>query len=83
MSGAAKAKRRTGLAPLSELRAERLRAALTLFAVAEASGICSSYRLSIIERGLDEPTPEELAKLHEAIARLANRRMLLDQEPNA
>ncbi len=74
MSVATKAKRRTGLAPLSELRAERLRHALTLFSVAQASGICSSYRLSIIERELDEPTPEELAKIREAIARLAEER---------
>ena len=73
MSIAAKTNRRSGLAPLSELRAERLRVAQTLFSVAQESGI-SSYRLSIIERGLDEPTPEEIAKLREAIARLARER---------
>jgi transcriptional regulator with XRE-family HTH domain len=59
------------------LRAERLSTelspALTLFEVAQASGI-SSYRLSIIERELGEPTPEELVKIREAIARLASER---------
>lgn len=64
---------RRSFAPLTELRAERLRHALTLFAVAEASGICSN-RVSIIERALDDPTAEELAKLHEAIERLARER---------
>ena len=43
------------------------------FRVAQASGL-SSYRLSILERGLDEPTPEELARIREAIARLAEER---------
>jgi transcriptional regulator with XRE-family HTH domain len=73
MSIAAKANKRSGLAPLGELRTERLRHALTLFAVSQAAGI-SSYRVSIIERALDEPTGEELTKLHEAIARLAEER---------
>ena len=63
-------RRRRAFAPLTELRAERLRQALTLFEVSQASGICS-YRVSLIERALDEPTAEELTKLHEAIARLA------------
>jgi|GEM_PF-5312589 len=72
MSIAAKTnRRRSGLTPLTGLREERLHYGFTLFAVAQASEICSSYRLSIIERGLDEATPEELAKIREAIARLA------------
>ncbi len=63
-------RRRRSFAPLTELRAERLRHALTLFEIAQASGICS-WRVSIIERALDQPTAEELAKLREAIGRLA------------
>jgi transcriptional regulator with XRE-family HTH domain len=77
MSAAVKPnRRRRSFAPLkTEIRAERLRQDLTLIAVSEASGI-SSYRVSIIERALDEPTAEELAKLREAIARLAKERSL-------
>ncbi len=67
-------RRRRSFAPLkTEIRGERLRHDLTLIAVSEASGI-SSYRVSIIERALAEPTAEELAKLHEAIARLSAER---------
>jgi len=46
-------RRRRAFAPLTELRAERLRQALTLFEVSQASGICS-YRVSLIERALDD-----------------------------
>jgi transcriptional regulator with XRE-family HTH domain len=66
-------RRKRAFAPLSELRAERLRHALTLFELSLASGI-SSYRVSIIERGLDDATPEELSRIREAIARLAQER---------
>jgi transcriptional regulator with XRE-family HTH domain len=66
-------RRRRSFAPLTELRAERLRQALTLFEVAQAAGL-STHRASILERALDEPSPEELAKLHEAIKRLAEER---------
>ncbi len=78
MSTAAKSiRRRRSFPAWSPLRSERLSAApspaLTLFQVAQASGL-SSYRLSILERELDEPTAEELAKIREAIARLAKER---------
>lgn len=70
-------RRRRSFPALSPLRSERLSAAvspaLSLFEVAHAAGL-SSYRLSVIERALDEATPEELAKIREAIARLAEER---------
>lgn len=67
-------RRRRSFAPLrTEIRGERLRQDLTLVEVSQASGI-SSYRVSIIERALDEPTADELAKLREAIARLSEER---------
>jgi len=78
MSIAAKPNRRRRSFPAwSPLRSERLSPALspalTLFEVAQASGV-SSYRLSLVERELAEPTVEELARIREAIARLVRNR---------
>jgi hypothetical protein len=65
----AKAIRHRTFAPLTPLRAERLRHALTIADVAREARL-TSFRLSIIERNLDDATPEELAALRDAIARL-------------
>jgi hypothetical protein len=69
----AKAIRRKAFGCLTELRAARLKRGLTLFEVAYLAGI-SSYRTSLIERGLDDGTPEEIMKLRQAIERLARER---------
>jgi hypothetical protein len=66
-------RRRKRIAPLTEIRAERLRSALKLAEVSLTAGI-NSYRLSLIERDLETPTPEELFRLHAAIAALAAER---------
>jgi hypothetical protein len=70
---AVKPNRRRALAPLTELRAERLRAALTLFEVAQAAGL-PSYKVSIVERGLVDGSPEEISLLRAAIAKLVRKR---------
>jgi transcriptional regulator with XRE-family HTH domain len=64
------ANRRRSFPALTPLRADRLRRALTLAELARASGL-SSFRLSIIERGLDDATPDELARLQRALESLA------------
>jgi hypothetical protein len=61
--------RRRSFSPLTPLRIERLQHALTLFEVAQAARM-KSYRVSLIERGLEDGTPEELRSLREAIERL-------------
>jgi transcriptional regulator with XRE-family HTH domain len=72
MTTANREKRRRLMA-LTEIRAERLRRALTLFEVAQAAGI-STYRVSCIERGVDDGTPEELHLMRAAIEKLARER---------
>jgi transcriptional regulator with XRE-family HTH domain len=62
--------RRRDFPALTPLRADRLRRALTIAKVSSASGI-SSYRVSIIERGLDDATPDELARLQRSLETLA------------
>ncbi len=60
---------RRAFPPLTPLRAQRLRHALTIAEVAREAGL-TSYRLSVIERNLDSVRPEELAALRSAIATL-------------
>ena len=69
--------RRRTFGPLTDLGADRRRNGLKLFDVARAAGI-STYRVSVIERGVDDGTPEEISLLRAAIARLARER---GQEP--
>ena len=65
--------RRRAFAALTPLRAERLQHALTIAEVSSVSGVCT-YRISLIERDLDDVTPEELSKLRAAITRLVEER---------
>lgn len=66
-------RRRRAFMPLTEMRAARLRAALTLYEVAQASGI-SGTRLSMAERDVDSITPEEASRVREAVAKLVRER---------
>jgi hypothetical protein len=66
-------RQRRHLAPLTDVRAYRLRYGLSLFEVAHESGL-TTFRASIIERDPARARPGEIDAHHTAVDRLSAKR---------